>query len=289
MERPPSARLSARLWRFLLVLIAQITVGVITYWLMGQPAFMRFWLALAVLISVAAIVLSRVRRRLWARFMLGLAMPIFVMTAIFWSMSRPQFWQSQITLYEQADRVSPPKPGVIVFTGSSSIRKWGTLSDDMQPLDVINRGFGGCALSHVSYYAQRIVIPYRPRAVVLYAGDNDLSFPPWKSPQTVLNDFKQLISIVHRDLPDTWIFYVSMKPAPWGNWPLMDQTNRMIAAYIRTQERVQFIDVSGAMLDSQGKLRRELYDSDPMHMNASGYALWTSIVKAALIERLGTK
>src|SRR5438067_7294852 len=204
-------------------------------------------------------------------------------------MGQPQFWQFQIRAYEKADQASSPKPGVIVFTGSSSIRYWKTLSDDMQPLNVINRGFGGSQIAHVTYYARRIVTPYRPRAVVLYAGDNDLSFPPWKSPETVLNDFKQFVGTVHGDLPETWIYYISMKPAPWGNWQLMDQTNRMIAAYISTQPRVQFIDVSSAMLDSQGKLRRELYGWDPMHMNASGYALWTSIVKPVLMERFGTK
>jgi len=159
----------------------------------------------------------------------------------------------------------------------------------MKPLRVINRGCGGCALAHVTYYARQIVLPYRPRAVVLYAGDNDLSYPPWKSPAAVLNEFRRFVGLIHGELPDTWIFYVSMKPAPWGDWPLMEQTNRMIAAYSRTQERVRFIDVSSAMLDSQGKFRRALYDWDPMHMNASGYALWTSIVKPVLMEQLGTR
>ena len=220
------------------------------------------------------------------RFLLRLAAPIAVIAIFFGAMGQPQFWHFQITGYEKADRANSPKPGVIVFTGSSSIRHWETLSDDMKPLDVINRGFGGSQLAHVNYYARRIVTPYHPRAVVLYAGDNDLS--AWKSPETVLNDFKQFVSIVHGDLPETWIYYISMKPAPWGNWQLMDQTNRAIAAYIRTQPRVQFIDVSAAMLDSQGKPRSELYGWDPMHMNRSGYALWTSIVKPILMERFGT-
>jgi lysophospholipase L1-like esterase len=289
MERSQSASFLARRWRFLRGLGAGIAVGVVTFRMMGQPEFMRFWVLVAVLTLVAAVILLMMRRPLFARFLLSLAVPIIVITATFCTMSWPQFWQSQIAVYEKADRASPPKPGVIVFTGSSSIRKWETLSDDMKPLVVINRGFGGSQLSHVNYYAQRIVTPYRPRAVVLYAGDNDLSFPPWKSPETVLNEFKQFVSIVHGDLPDTWIFYVSMKPAPWGDWQLMDQANRMIAAYTSTQQRVQFIDVSAAMLDSHGKPRHELYDSDPMHMNVSGYALWTSIVKPVLMERFGTK
>ena len=121
---------------------------------------------------------------------------------------------------------------------------------------------------------------------MLYAGDNDLSFG-WKSPDRVLADFKAFVRTVHADLPQTWIYYISMKPAPFGDWQLMDRTNRMIAAYVRTQERVQFIDVSSAMLDAQGKLRSGLYGWDPMHMRAPGYALWTSIIKPVLMARFG--
>jgi lysophospholipase L1-like esterase len=213
-----------------------------------------------------------------------------ITTLIFlWAMSRPQFWIFQIMAYQRADHSSFPKPGVIVFTGSSSVRLWRSLHEDMKPLEVINRGFGGSQIAQVNYYARTIVTPYRPCAVVLYAGDNDLSFPAWKSPATVLNDFKQFVDIIHSDLPETWIYYISMKPTPQGEWQRKDQTNQLIEAYVRTQQRVQFIDVSRAMLDSQGNLRRELYGSDPMHMNAAGYALWTSVIRPVLMSRFGAQ
>jgi hypothetical protein len=68
---------------------------------------------------------------------------------------------------------------------------WRTLADDMKPLDVINRGFGGSQIAQVNHYVARIVINYRPRAVVLYAGENDLSWPWSKSPETVFGDSRQ--------------------------------------------------------------------------------------------------
>ena len=205
-----------------------------------------------------------------------------------WAMGKPGFWRFQISAYEKADRVNPPKPGVIVFTGSSSIRFWDTLANDMKPLDVINRGFGGSQIAHVNYYARRIVIPYRPRAVVLYAGDNDLSWPWSKSPETVLGDFKRFVEIIHGELPQTWIYYVSIKPSPlrWSNWETLHNTNQMIEAFTRTQERVQFIDVSAAMLDDQAKPRRELFRWDGLHLNPQGYALWTSIIRPVLLKRV---
>jgi lysophospholipase L1-like esterase len=86
----------------------------------------------------------------------------------------------------------------------------------MKPLDAINRGFGGSQIAQVNQYASRIVIPYRPRAVVLYAGDNDLSWPWSKSPETVCADFARFVQLIHASLPETWIYYVSMRPAPLG-------------------------------------------------------------------------
>ena len=206
---------------------------------------------------------------------------------LFWGMGKPESWESSIQEFEKADRIHPPNPGVIVFTGSSSIRFWDTLQDDMKPLDVINRGFGGSQIAEVNYYAARIVLPYRPRAVVLYAGENDLSMPWSKSPETVLGDFQEFVRMIHSQLPETWIYYVSMKPSPlrFSNWQTMQKANRMIEDYSRTQDRVQFIDVSAAMLNAQGKPRGELFRLDRLHMNAQGYALWTSIIKPVLLRR----
>jgi lysophospholipase L1-like esterase len=203
------------------------------------------------------------------------------------SMGNAEFWESSIRKFEESDRVHPPKPGCIVFVGSSSIRFWHTLGDDMKPLEVINRGFGGSQIAQVNHYARRIAIPYRPRAIVLYAGENDLSWPWSKSPETVLDDFKRFVEIIHAELPETWIYYVSMKPSPlrWSNWETLHTTNQMIEAFTRSQERVQFIDVSAAMLDAQGRPRRELFRWDRLHLNLRGYALWTSIIRPVLLKR----
>jgi lysophospholipase L1-like esterase len=206
---------------------------------------------------------------------------------VLWAMGKPSFWGFQISAYEKADRVNPPKAGVIVFTGSSSIRFWDTLANDMKPLEVINRGFGGSQIAHVNRYASRIVIPYQPRAVVLYAGENDLSWPWTKTPEQVFADFRQFVGIVHTQLPATWIYYVSIKPSILRRrkWQKLKETNKLIAAYIGTQPRVQFIDVEEAMLDAHGNTRSELFGWDGLHMNAKGYAVWTSIIKPILLSR----
>jgi lysophospholipase L1-like esterase len=95
------------------------------------------------------------------------------------------------------------------------------------------------------------------------------------------------VEIIHTKLPETWIYYISIKPSirRWSNWGKCQETNGLIADYIRTQPRVQFIDVDRAMLDAQGKPRKELFRWDGLHMNAEGYAVWTSIIKPVLLNR----
>jgi len=224
------------------------------------------------------------------RFLFALLLACVSALCIYWTIGRPRLWEHQIAAFENADRLNPPKPGVIVFTGSSSIRFWNTLANDMKPLDVINRGFGGSQIAQVNQYASRIVLPYQPRAVVLYAGDNDLTFPWLKTPEQVLGDFQQFVEIVHAQLPDTWIYFVSIKPSirRWSSRQKFKKTNDLIAEYIRTQPRVQFIDVDAAMLDAQGKPRPELFRKDGLHMNAQGYTLWTAIIKPVLLTRFGS-
>jgi len=199
-------------------------------------------------------------------------------------------WEPSIRAFEEADRVNPPKLGGIVFTGSSSIKLWDTVADDMKPLYVLNRGFGGSQISDVNQYADRIVLPYRPRAVVLYAGENDLTGQSSKSPETVAGDFKRFVEIIHSRLPDTWIYYVSMKPSPsrWSYWDKLKKANRLIEAFCRTQDRVQYIDVTAVMLDANGQPRPEIFRPDNLHMNAQGYSLWTAIIKPILLSRFGS-
>ena len=220
-------------------------------------------------------------------FLVLLLLSFAIAGYVFWSIGNADSWESSIRKFEAEDLVHPPKLGAILFVGSSSINFWHTLARDMEPLDVINRGFGGSQIAHVNHFAGRIVLPYRPRAIVLYAGDNDLSWPWSKSPQTVLNDFTRFVAIVHTGLPETWIYYISIKPCParWSNWATVQQANRMIAEFASGQERVQFIDVTPPMLDAHGKVRGDLFRWDGLHLNSRGYALWTAIIKPILLQR----
>ncbi|EDY18272.1 lipolytic protein G-D-S-L family [Chthoniobacter flavus Ellin428] len=187
-------------------------------------------------------------------------------------------WEKEIAAFEQKDRQSPPPKGGIVFVGSSSIRKWTTLAEDFPHRVVINRGFGGSQLIDSVHFADRIVIPYEPRMIVLYAGTNDIH--AGKSPEQVFADFQSFVEKIHAKLPKTEIAYISNagNPARWADVEKVKTANSLIEKYIEGKPGLKFIDVFPRMLGTDGLPRPEIFGPDRLHMNAEGYKLWTEIV-----------
>jgi lysophospholipase L1-like esterase len=201
------------------------------------------------------------------------------------------WWEDAIVAFEEQDREAPPAPGAIVFTGSSSIRMWKTLEDDMAPRAVLNRGFGGAHLDHVNTFASRIVLPYAPRAIVLYAGDNDIA--AGKDAERVTADFERFVTLIRAGGSDAPILFVAIKPSRlrFGDWPEMARANAAIAARCAADARLHYVDVATPMLAEAEPGQpppRSLFQLDGLHLSAEGYALWTRRVRAALDEALGS-
>ncbi len=205
------------------------------------------------------------------------------------SSDAPTIWEGEIRRFEKQDRQSPPPEGVIVFTGSSSIRFWETLPVDMAPLPALNRGFGGAQIHQVTYYADRIVLPYRPRIIVFYAGENDMAgvfFSKRKTAEEVRDAYQAFCQTIHARLPATPIYFISIKPPKvrLDFWPAMQTANRLIQDWCASDSRLHYIDIVPAMLDAQGRPRRDVFRWDGIHLNQKGYALWTAVVKPVLAE-----
>lgn len=190
-------------------------------------------------------------------------------------------WADVIRAFEEADRTAPPAPGSILFVGSSSIRLW-NLAESFPDLPVVNRGFGGSQMADCVQFADRIVIPYRPQVVVLYAGDNDIA--AGKPPEAVLSDFKAFTTLVLDRLPDCRIAFISIKPSPqrWRFAGEMRRANEIIREWIATDSRLSYVDVAKPMLGPDGAPRPELFAQDKLHMSPEGYRLWASTLRPVL-------
>lgn len=195
---------------------------------------------------------------------------------------RPERWETAIQAFEAADKTNAPPQNAIEFIGSSSIRKWTNAPAQFPAHQIFLRGFGGSHLSDSVAFVDRIVIPYRPRLVLLYAGDNDIA--AGKSPEEVFGDFKLFVARVHAALPQTRIAFIAIKPSPSREKFLtpMREANRRIREFIAGQERLIYLDVFTPMLNAEGRPRPELFVRDRLHLNEAGYKLWASIVRPVL-------
>jgi lysophospholipase L1-like esterase len=191
-------------------------------------------------------------------------------------------WEKDIAAFETADKTNPPPQDAVLFIGSSSIRRWTNVAQAFPEHKVLNRGFGGSQLSDSVAFVDRIVIPYKPKLVLLYAGDNDIA--SGKSPERVMSDFKTFVRKIHAALPETRIAYIAIKPCP-AREKYLDRvkgTNRLIRDYAASDNQLLFIDVFTPMLTKEGKPRADLCIKDGLHPNAHGYELWASILRPIL-------
>ncbi|MGQ0698975.1 MAG: SGNH/GDSL hydrolase family protein [Panacagrimonas sp.] len=190
-------------------------------------------------------------------------------------------WAEAIAAFASADEAQP-RTGGVVFVGSSSIRLWSDLENQFKNYSAVNRGFGGSTMAACLLHMDRLVLPHKPRLVVIYAGDNDLA--EGRTPKQVVDDFIALSGRIHERLPRSQIAFVSIKPSP-ARADLLGRirdTNTQIRDYIGAQPWLSYVDVFTPMLDAKGQPRNELFLGDSLHLNERGYALWQSLISPLL-------
>ena len=190
----------------------------------------------------------------------------------------PTRFEAEIQAFEAADRATPPPQGGVVFVGSSSIKNWTDVAADFPGVAALNRGFGGSTLADVVYHSDRIVLPYHPRLVVLYAGDNDLTLD--RTPSRVVADYRAFVAHLRSALPAARVAFVSIKPSPARRAYLdrMRETNRRIRGDIARDSLQAYVEVFTPMLDAAGQPRPELFGADSLHMTRAGYLLWRALL-----------
>ncbi len=188
-------------------------------------------------------------------------------------------FENEIQAFEKTDSTSLPPQHPIVFTGSSSIRMWENLAGTFPDKRVLNRGFGGSQLSDVIRYADRIIVAYQPRQVVLYAGENDIATGNVSGQQTY-ERFVTLFEHVRQKLPNALFSFISIKPSPSRRkfFAEVDVANRLIRQFLAKQKNTQFIDVRPIMLGTNGQPIPALFKPDSLHMLPAGYKRWTKVV-----------
>lgn len=191
-------------------------------------------------------------------------------------------FEKDIAAFEAADQKNPPAKGAILFVGDSTFTRWKAIREDLPEYTVINRGFGGSQMSDLLYFTDRIVIPYKPRLIIVQEGGNDLH--SGRTPEQLLNDVKAFVEKVQRELPGVPIAIGGLAPNParWNEVETRKRSDQLIKDYVATQKNVTFIDFFDAFLGPDGKPREDLFVEDRMHPSVLGYQLRVKIIRPIL-------
>jgi lysophospholipase L1-like esterase len=210
---------------------------------------------------------------------------IFLSGSLFAQDVKPAFWDD-IQAFKKRDSLSFPPRNAILFIGSSSFTMWKDVQKNFPSYTIINRGFGGSSLPDVIRYAKDIIVPYKPKQIVIYCGENDLAASDTVTAKLVFNRFKQLFTIIRNRYPKVKVTYVSMKPSPSRQLLLskMISGNELIKKYLSSKKRTSYVDVYKEMIDDEGKPRAELFLDDNLHMNKTGYAIWQKLIEPHLLN-----
>jgi hypothetical protein len=180
-----------------------------------------------------------------------------------------------------------PAPGGILMIGSSIFRKWGSCAQDLAPLPVTNRSFGGSQTRDQLLFFDQIVPSSRAKLVVWYCGSNDVNAR--KSPETILQNTMEWIARTQSALPLARILLVSVIRAPQkrkdGNLPQVEAVNKGLLALSESLKGVDYIDVNPALETESGAPVAECYVEDHLHLSPNGYRRITSVLKPAIEKR----
>ena len=201
-------------------------------------------------------------------------------------------WEKEIQKLEVRDRAETHPPDSILFIGSSSIRLWDTIGEDIAPYHPIQRGFGGSRFSDLAIFADRLIRPHQFRAVVLFVGNDIAGKDIDKTPREVARLFSYFVGKVREYNAEAPVFCIAVTPTEsrWKVWKKQKAANSAIREVCRKMDRVHFIGTESVFLDDQGQPKPHLFSDDKLHLNAKGYELWGPQLRAVsilcLTERL---
>lgn len=210
--------------------------------------------------------------------------PVFLFLTLslsLWSQD-PERFRAEIDNIEKKYAGIETGGDLIVFTGSSSLRRWENLDKHFPGMNIINTAFGGSQMSDLIFYSELVILKYKPSKVVIYEGDNDIAAK--EKADSIAYEAEMLFRKIHQALPRTRIYILSAKPSP-VRWKYSQEYLKLNNLYRKLSEKlryVNFIDVWTPLISASGRPRGELYIKDSLHINDSGYLLWAPVIRKSI-------
>lgn len=188
------------------------------------------------------------------------------------------FYDEEINLLEKKIGELSEGSNPVAFYGSSSVRLWLKMTQDLHPLELINLGFGGSSYWWCIHHFDRLFGSWEPQEIVLYVGDNDLGHGA--TDEEVISGYHGLKSKIRKRYPDMLIHYISVKPSPARDYliPTIKAVNETIKADVEADPLMKYINIFDGMLDGHNP-NTAYFLSDLLHLNRRGYQVWKNIVR----------
>jgi hypothetical protein len=193
-------------------------------------------------------------------------------------------WEKDIQAIEKLDASEPDPVDAILFTGSSSIRLWSTIKEDLAPYAIIQRGYGGAKLTDFAFYADRIIYPHKFKALALFVANDITGGKNDRTPEEVLELYHYIVNQVRTKYKEEPIFFIQITPtnSRWKVWDKITEANNLVRKYCSEEKGLYFIETADRFLGKDGKPRAELFREDQLHQNSDGYKIWTAVIKENL-------
>ncbi|HZB14453.1 MAG TPA: SGNH/GDSL hydrolase family protein [Chryseolinea sp.] len=171
------------------------------------------------------------------------------------------------------------KDNLVLFTGSSSIRLWKDLNAAFPKHNVLNMGFGGSEMADLLYFTDKLIVPFHPKQIFIYEGDNDLSVG--RTAEQIIASADSILLLVRQHLPEAEVIFISPKPSlkRWELKAKYEDFNKKLRAWTSKKRNVRFADVWTPMLDRNGNVMQDIFIADGLHLNEKGYSIWASALK----------
>lgn len=192
-----------------------------------------------------------------------------------------QRWSEDIEKLELLDKTEKDPENGILFIGSSSIRRWATMPQDMAPWRTIRRGYGGAKYSDLAVFVDRLVRPHECDAIAIFVGNDITGKDSDKSAKEVVDLCKHIVSTIRKSHREQPIFFIEVTPTSsrWSVWPRIEEANLLTEKYCQSESGLHYINTAKAYLGDDGKPNDSLFVSDKLHLNEEGYKLWSTIIK----------
>ncbi len=200
----------------------------------------------------------------------------------------PKVWEEDISDLVAKTEANAPADDAVLFVGSSSIRLWSTLAEDMAPLTVIQHGFGGAKIQDVNYFSEQLITRWNAPKVVIFVGTNNINGNEQhaEAPTYIRDQLQLLLDTILTARPNTEVFYIEITPTifSWDKWASVQEANALAKALIARYPQVKYISTTDLFLTDKGEPDKKLYRFDGLHLSADGYERWTSRIKPLLMK-----